>query len=37
MNKEIHFITNEGKTVKNEQENDFDFLSILHIVYKKLG
>ena len=36
MNKEIHFITNEGKTVKNEQENDFDFLSILHIVYKKL-
>ena len=38
MNEEIYSITNEGKTAKNELENDgSDFLSALCIVYKKLG
>ena len=37
MNEEICCITNEGKTAKNECENDFDFLPALYIVYKKLG
>ena len=34
MNEEI---TNEGKTAKNEWEDDSNFLPVLHIVYKKLG
>ena len=38
MNEEIHCITNEGKTAKNECENDdSDFLRALFCVYKKLG
>ena len=38
MNKEICCITNEGKTTKNEWENDdSDFLQALYIVYKKIG
>ena len=38
MNEEICCITNEGKTAKNEWENDdSDFLPALYIVYKKLG
>ena len=37
MNEEIHCINNEGKTTKNEWENDPKFLPVLYIVYKKLG
>ena len=38
MNEEIRCITNEGKTAKNEWENDdSDFLPALYIAYKKLG
>ena len=38
MNEEINCITNEGKTDKNEWENDdSDFLWDLYNVYKKLG
>ena len=38
MNEEICCITNKGKMVKNEWENDdSDFLSALNSVYKKLG
>ena len=38
MNEEIHCITNEGKTAKNEWENDgSDFFRALFSVYKKLG
>ena len=37
MNEEIFCITNEGKTAKNEWENDdFDFSWALCKVYKKL-
>ena len=37
-NKEIHSITNERKTAKNEWENDnSDFFRALCSVYKKLG
>ena len=32
MNEEIRCITNEGKTAKNEWENDSDFLPALYIV-----
>ena len=36
MNEEIHCITNEGKTTKNDWENDdSDFLRALYSVYKK--
>ena len=38
MNEEIHCIINEGKTAKNEWENDdSNFLRALYSVYKKLG
>ena len=38
MNEEILCITIEGKTAKNEWENDDShFLPTLYIVYKKLG
>ena len=38
MNEEIHCITNEGKTAKNEWENDeSSFLLALYSAYKKLG
>ena len=38
MNEEICCIINEGKTAKNEWENDnSDFLPTLYILYKKLG
>ena len=38
MNEEICCITNEGKTAKDEWENDYsDFLRALYSVYKKLG
>ena len=38
MNEEIRCITNEGKTARNEWENDdSDFLGVLYSVYKKLG
>ena len=38
MNEEICCITNEGKTVNNEWENDdSDFLRALYSVYKKIG
>ena len=37
MNEEICCITNEGKTPKNEWENDSEFLPALYTVYKKLG
>ena len=37
MNEEIRRITNEGKTARNEWENDeSDFLGTLYSVYKKL-
>ena len=37
MNEDIHCITNEGKTAKNEWENnDSDFLVDLYRVYVKL-
>ena len=37
MNEEISCITNEGKTVMNEWENDdSDFLWALYSVYKKI-
>ena len=37
MNEEICCITNEGKTAKNEWENDdSDFLWALYSVYKKI-
>ena len=37
MNEEIRCIINEGKTAKNEWENDHsDFLRTLYSVYKKL-
>ena len=36
MNEEICCITNNGKTAKNEWENDSKFLPALYIVYKKL-
>ena len=37
MNEEICCITNEGKMVKNEWENDdSDFLLDLYSVYKKI-
>ena len=37
MNEEICCITNEGKTAKNEWENDdSDFLRALYSVYKKI-
>ena len=37
MNEEIRCITNEGKTVRNEWENDdSDFLRALYSVYKKI-
>ena len=32
MNVEIRYITNEGKTTKNELENDSVFLPALYIV-----
>ena len=36
MNEEIYYITNKGKTAKNEWENDdSDFLWALYSVYKK--
>ena len=38
MNEEIYYITNKGKTAKNEWENDdSDFLWALYSVYKKWG
>ena len=38
MNEEIHGITNERKTAKNEGENDdSDFLWALYSPYKKSG
>ena len=38
MNEEIHCITNEGKTAKNEWENfHSDFPQTLLSVYKKRG
>ena len=38
MNEEIHCIAKEGKTAKNEWENDdSDFLVALYSVYQKLG
>ena len=39
MNEEICYIANEGKTAKDESENDYsDFLRGLYSVYiKKLG
>ena len=38
MNEEIHCITNEGETTRNEWENDeSDFLWALYSVYKKFG
>ena len=37
MNEEIWCVINEVKMVKNEWENDADFIRALHIVYKKLG
>ena len=38
MNEEIHYITNKGKTAKNEWENDDpDFLMALCNVCKKIG
>ena len=40
MSEEIHFISNEGKTARNEWENDDPTLTFfeLYIVYiKKLG
>ena len=37
MNEETCCITNEGKTVKNEWENDnSDFLQALYSAYKKI-
>ena len=37
-NEEFHCINNDGKTAKNEWENDdSDFLPALYSVYKKLG
>ena len=37
MNEEICCITNEGKTAKDEWENDYsDFLRALYSVYKKI-
>ena len=37
MNEEIRCIINEGKTAKNEWENDHsDFLRTLYSVYKKI-
>ena len=37
MNKEIRFITNEGKTAKNEWENDdSNFRRALYGAYKKI-
>ena len=37
MNEEIRCITNEGKAVRNEWENDdSDFLRALYCVYKKI-
>ena len=37
MNEEIRCITNEGKTARNEWENDdSDFLRALYSVYKKI-
>ena len=36
MNEEIEFITNEGKTTRNEWENDgSNFLQALYSAYKK--
>ena len=36
-NEEIHCITNEGKMMRNEWENDdSNFLRALHSVYKKI-
>ena len=38
MNEEIHYITNDRKTAKNEWENDdSDFLRALYSVHKKIG
>ena len=37
MNEKNFYITNEGKTVKNEWENNSDFLPASHILYKILG
>ena len=38
MNEEIHCITNDRKTAKNEWENDESgFLLALYSAYKKLG
>ena len=37
MNEEICCITNEGKTARKQWENDdFDFLQALYMVYKKI-
>ena len=37
MNEEIRCITNEGKTARNEWENDdSNFLQALYSVYKKI-
>ena len=36
MNEEIHQITNERRTAKNEWQNDY-FLRALFSVYQKLG
>ena len=37
MNEEIHCITNEEKTARNEWKNDdIDFLPALHSVYKTI-
>ena len=37
MNEEIHWITNEGKTARNEYENDdSDLLRALYSVYKRV-
>ena len=37
MNEKICWSTTEGKTAKNEWENDSNFFPALYIVYKKLG
>ena len=36
-NEEICCITSEGKTAKNDWENDSDFLPALYILCKRLG
>ena len=36
MNEEICWITNKGKSAKNEWKNDSDFLQALYSVYKKI-